>query len=592
MQSESKGLPLATLVEAYAYGGRIALADEATAEAKVLDAKTRENWSPTLAGLLKNLDSLQSVVIEYGYYDLDARSEEALLLSRHFRFDAVSHDRLHFFDIEVTHSLVVDALTDPDKQTKLQQAYLGYSVLRRNAAAVVGRTMIVPPRRDEGLVEPGEFRLRVRTRVTEELTLAGIPLKVTGVPFMQQDETITRCAHVAVWSVHYTAVLRGQVPRVPVGQISGNNKYGGLAQYPSVGMTDFEVQGALAGCGLASRQLLIREQAVRQRDAWHHRPQLFKTATTTRRNARWFRGSRRRELTPAKAAWHAEAITTTICRYLNSGIPVLLASGEHIRIISGYLRSSHLQPTGSADANAPKSAQIGEQGGISEFILSDDGDRPYKRVPIRDVLWPLARGDTLIIPALPGMGLSGEVAEYLGAKFLRAGPAQGRELARKTGSSRLQSLMGLLEANFSSRRYAIRCFAMESNEFKRSFSKRCAVDRRACRVVATLRLPKYVWVVEMIDRPQRGMEDSESSSGPVVGQVLLDATATHYTQVESLLLYLPGFISLQDVVAGTSISFEARAKSYESGRWGHRNNEMDPALDPKISKTCGVYSVH
>lgn len=359
--------------EGQEWGSTDASASVEWAKRAIREERERNRISPALEGVLRAADTAKTVLVEHGYYDLDSRSEEAISVYRQFRFSPIENDRLHFFDIEIDLEQFQRAFVEAAMQESLVSAYLGYCVLRTaNPLGVVGRTMLAPPRQISQLHKPEDFRLRAWTRVTEHLSLAGIPLRVEGVPFMQQEGAVTRCAHVAAWMAHYVGVLRGLIPRAPVAHLyaaSSTSKSLFQRQFPSPGLTENQLVDSLMTAGLPPEVQVVQSLEVTDRQAWYHRPGL--------RHKR-------------AVAWHREAFTTTICRYLNSGLPVLLAQGDHVEVLCGYLRDSHL-------SHASSQAPTGE---VASLISCDDQEGPYVLRSV-DALLRDTTSDSLLITPCP-----------------------------------------------------------------------------------------------------------------------------------------------------------------------------------------------
>jgi hypothetical protein len=143
-----------------------------------------------------------SVVIETRYIDLDYRSEYSAFYARTFQSAPDSAHRLHFFRAPLT----ADQLWRlPD-----DHGYLGYVIIRPSDLGPVGRTVLQAP---PGMADA------VRTRVRDPVCFFGQTLVVDGVPFMQQDSQLGRCAHAAAWMCHYTAHRRDGVARRPDGRL-------------------------------------------------------------------------------------------------------------------------------------------------------------------------------------------------------------------------------------------------------------------------------------------------------------------------------------------------------------------------------------
>src|SRR5690606_16205992 len=79
---------------------------------------------------------------------------------------------------------------------------------------------------------------RVRTRVRETVQILGVNFEAYGVPFMEQDGRLLRCAHVSAWICHYTATLRGYVARRTTGQFHAAGAVNGTVgrSFPSNGL--------------------------------------------------------------------------------------------------------------------------------------------------------------------------------------------------------------------------------------------------------------------------------------------------------------------------------------------------------------------
>lgn len=157
------------------------------------------------------------IVIEREYFDLDYRSEFSSTHETTFAARNPSTVRIHVF----AGSGVAGGATPGLYEYVLanRESYLGYVIVRPQQPGSVGRSMIAPRRNVEGMKDPAALHGRVRTAVTETVTLFGIQLSATAVPFMEQDGVLLRCVHAAAWMCHYSAVLRGLVPRRPSASI-------------------------------------------------------------------------------------------------------------------------------------------------------------------------------------------------------------------------------------------------------------------------------------------------------------------------------------------------------------------------------------
>jgi hypothetical protein len=513
----------------------------------IANSKTEGDLSPALDGCLQVLDTAITVIIEHGYFDLDARSEMAVTLVRQFQFTAPLHDRLHFFSSRVKYGEFESALTDNSEADRLRKDYLGYMVLRRdNAKHIVGRSMLTPPRKLSEVLKPDEFDSRVRTRVDEEVTLAGISLTVTGVPFMQQEGAVTRCAHAAAWMAHFTAVLRGVTPRVPVADLQRHDMATDRAyarQYPSPGLSDEQLCRALWRAGLPPELTKVLSMTDSREVLWSDRKAIH--------------------LNPNGHDWHRERFTSAIARYLNSGLPVLLAAGDHVRLICGYLRKSQLV---SSEMDSVDSGRIEiDSGRIEMFIIHDDGTGPYQLVSVVDCLgFATAPEDLLVVPLPPGLNLPGDAAEDLGVGTIDQVLPKIADHLTELGAKNAPPLAALA-AGLHSMKYAVRSFACDSNDFKASFAARCP-DPEARSILSLTPLPKYVWVVEIVERMERIQGHS-----PVVGEVVIDATSPTGKDATALFIHFPGWVAMNDRISGEEFDFACSSETYDSGRWAQES---------------------
>lgn len=169
--------------------------DWAQFSSKFVDPQAPQSlpWLRLLQVLHQN--KAKSCVIEPHYVCLDWRSEVSAF---HSNLDVTRRSytqRLHFFTDDL----------QPEDCYNLGESggsYLGYVVLRDRDLPIVGRALVVPP----PVLRGSDYRL---TEVTDEVHFYGQILRVSGVPFMQQDEHFAHCAHVVTWMAHYSAFCRG-----------------------------------------------------------------------------------------------------------------------------------------------------------------------------------------------------------------------------------------------------------------------------------------------------------------------------------------------------------------------------------------------
>jgi hypothetical protein len=425
----------------------------------------------------------QSVVIETHYYDADYRSEYAAFYSRLYVPREATTHRLHFFKSDLTGRPLWDLGIGPDDSD-----YLGYVIVRPSPLRRVGRTVLSPPARHKDAV---------RTSVTDRVTLFGQELTVRGVPFMQQDAnaTLDRCAHIAAWMAHYSAFRRDEVARLPVAEFSlrADPSYGGRPA-PSGGLTDRQLVELLRRLELPPHVVDVASLSLPGHLAKQTEQEV-----------------------PAQPRPWVSSLEATCCRYLNSGYPVIVATDHHTFVLCGYFRDKD-----------------GDDESI-RFVRHEDEAGPYLVVPspYRD-LGPGGESYSpwrrLIVPAPEELWLQPELAERTAMSFIKAS-VQAANLGKVD--------FGPLPSLVSSEALGIRTYARHNNSFKKGLPGR--VEDAVLKAYRLARLPRYVWIVEVVDKDRRrsGHEDC------VIGEYVFDATSSGL-QPRPLAIHLPGDVRVYD----------------------------------------------
>ena len=427
----------------------------------------------------------QSVVVENRYVDLDYRSEFSAFWSLRFQTPPPFARRLHFFASKVEegnlHKIPDDA------------RYLGYSVLRPVAGGRVGRTVLAPP---------PALRSATLTLIQDDVSLFGNDLRVHGVPFCQQDGEYLRCAHVAAWICHYVAFKRKLVGRETTAAIASKS--------PPM----LSTERALPSKGMTLNQLQAVFEALGQ-------PALFYGLSNMPR----VRGvpepapeadSEGNKLPPG--LWDTR-ILSVVCRYLNSGFPVLIGTDDHALILVGWLRD----------------------GGDVRFVACDDQVGPYELLdsPFTHYKTPWR---SIMIPLPPKVFLSGESAENAAFETLMAiGEAAQPALAEGLAQGQIE----------------LRSSLKSGRAFKRAVASQ-ASSEDVLRLVRLARLPHWVWAIEAHDRAA-----CELNKPCVVAEVLVDSTSSDLAPRVDLLA-LPGLVVAYPPDEGRPVAEEAGMAPWRS----------------------------
>jgi hypothetical protein len=310
-------------------------------------------------------------------------------------------------------------------------------------AAPIGRTLVAPP---------ADIAPFVSCAVTDGVNLFGSDLTVAASPYMSQDSQLGSCVHVTAWVVAYyyhhafggrrwlPSEISAAVPlhtsrRVPV---------------PAEGLTIEQLSGIL--------------------DELELPPIVYRNEKLT----------------------DEEDLFSVCCRYLNSGLPLIVAGGNHAWVLVGYRR-------------------VKTSDGIRiEFIRQNDQAAPYQVVENPFIDFPKYRPwDYLVVPLPKKLYVSGERAE-------RAARAKVRETLSQSAKAEDRSLLDGLERH----ELKLRSTGLLSNEFKRAtaVAKRPMPGALAA-AYQWMPMPRWIWAVELVDssRYDRGQRS-------VVGEVIIDAT--------------------------------------------------------------------
>lgn len=442
----------------------------------------------------------RTVVVEERYIDADYRSEFASFWSKRFDVPSPFTRRVHFFRADVR----------DDQLSRLPSnvvtSYLGYCVLRPgpHRDGRVGRTVLTPPPR---------LRKATLTAIEDRTTLFGNKLKVKGVPFIEQDGEFLRCAHAAIWGCHYSAFKRGLVGRRLTAELvdATPTVLSADRALPSRGMVLEQIQAVFAETGQPALRYMLGQL-----------PTVLGVEEPT---PLFDKGVR----LPA-GSWDIR-LFSVICRYLNSGFPVMVTSASHgWNLVGWFLQDQKI-----------KFVACDDQVGPYEVIDSPFGD-PH-RSPWRSIMVPLP----------PKVYMSGEMAENWGHLFLRS-------FGLRAGAA--ASWRGLADAlaTIPKKGVSLRTFLRDSSDYKEMLLSQGRPDP----VVESLRLarfPHYVWIVEAHDRSLR-----RKGKPSVLAEVILDPHSSDHVhrqpQMDSI--SLPGLTVVRPPEEGSPVPTETAEVPWRS----------------------------
>jgi hypothetical protein len=367
----------------------------------------------------------------------------------------------------------------PDKCERLlffsQSEFLGFCVIRPTYKPV-GRTALTPP---------PSLAPYVTCRAPHVVRPYGLQLDVDAWPFISQDGVYGRCAHAAIWAISRYHHLRHNGPRHSLAAIveAAGTPVVTDKTSRSTGLYLHEVAAAFAGLGLPT--------------------------------------------IPYQPGGTLE-LEATLCRYLNSGLPIALSTPGHLTVLIGY----------------------GYENGELFFIRSDDNTGAYEKTTAK-----LSGKDAwgmLLVPMPARILVPGAAAE-IKARLVFAVQAGATTATEPT-------LDALMDDEFQYRTYAIDAADYKAKLIERGLDPDIVHHHQ--RVPASV----WIWVTEF---QRRDTKDKRR----VVGELAIDATSDP-RDPQPLFANLPG-----RVVSWLPGEATPQAKSVPDG--GLYNSALEFRGDPK-----------
>lgn len=145
---------------------------------------------------LADLDA-KTCVLEDKYVDKDYLIDYQKFYSRSFDEAKRFTERIHFFVEDFSTTKFEESLENNDIEY-LRKSYLGFVVIRpikgSDRKRLIGRTILNAYPDEKGSEK------RVFIRGNYDVSLFGIPLSVSSLPFQVQDQGVSACATIALWT--------------------------------------------------------------------------------------------------------------------------------------------------------------------------------------------------------------------------------------------------------------------------------------------------------------------------------------------------------------------------------------------------------
>ena len=297
-------------------------------------------------------DDVKTVVLEKEYYDADYRNTYNGFFSRKFANYPSTTMRASFFSKRISPRMLY-------KLDSFQEDFIGFSVIRPNRVASIGRTILDPKKLSKigGYICMAEYPIHV----------LGAELLASGFPYMSQDTDVTVCAHSACWMIFRYFSQRysryAEIWPYEVSQLTEDVSHGRLV--PSKGLTVWQITEMFSKFGFY--------------------PEIYMRAA------------------PNQATIFDRLLYT----YVESGLPVVagLTGHQHAITIIGHISDfSVLRPGMTSDSC------------LTGFIANDDNHMPYHAISRKEDPKPTGHWsdfkisdiDCFIVPLYEKIHLSAE----------------------------------------------------------------------------------------------------------------------------------------------------------------------------------------
>jgi hypothetical protein len=485
-------------------------------EFRPLSPAPRRTLANTLQYAVKRLKP-KKVLVESDYICKDYRSEYSALYSKRFKKFSDRSTRLHFF---ASSDVSVDLLKDPSRDST-EFGYLGYIVMRPTDVGRVGRTLLPHPAWDSN-------KFYIPCTAYFPAHILGCEFSIEGMPFCQQDGMVMTCAQAAVWmACHLLSRRVGLSAPLPheINESCSRYYLGWVGRaLPSGGLTVENMVNGLSD--LKYSPIFHRIDGPDQRK---------------------------------------NVAVEMVCKYIESGIPVILMLPGHAVTACGYV----YDPDRNIQQKGPV---VGFENWVKALIVHDDAVGPYRIMPVdetaradlvnsdvADLLmpegWPERRIrntttkqiEGVIVPLPDKVYLTGDWVCRIARSLIDDRVIQQPvSIASKRGEQSPAKFLHALHAD-SDDRVVLRAYFLSAESFKASMRVaplRGTMSPTVREHYQTVSMSRLIWVVELTLSDE--LQKQDEADRHVYGEVLLDSTASPYGP-SFLSIHLPGVLFIQNL---------------------------------------------
>jgi hypothetical protein len=477
------------------------------------------NLFPKLLGSFRSAGA-QSFLFEQAYIDRDFSAAYSAFYATLFHPYLKYCRRLHFFADDVRPIGELQSAEEISCAVEARQGtYLGFIVLRPITHAPVGWSVL-----STKVVDP-ESGMFVDVRADHPVHLLGAELKVEGFPLTQQDTRVGACAQAAIWAAGRHMHRRHGGPWFSMPDIND------VALKP----TDNFIARSLP----AGSEFLTPDNIVRALRAMDRHPIVNLGPAAIDR-------------TTAKARDRKDDLrlfVEIIARYLDSGIPVILAlrntEGGVGHAVVAYGRVTR-ETREEELPDKPTSAAL-----ITHLVVSDDQGGIDCRLPVAadgrtdEYRWTLEDNAIYAITPLPAkVFMTGDFAETLSRDLIEGYKQEIEELrqiARERAGEGAEDLGPAIAVDPSffavdTARLVARTYLTHGVRYLRRALRNRLPETFKSELLRH-QFPRYVWVTEFsLPDDLRGFDMCQRK---VRAHVVRDATGSRFSESQ-LVVQMPG----------------------------------------------------
>lgn len=524
-------------------------------EAHFIHSKKDKILFRYIVWILKQFGS-KNIVIESNYVDRDFSEDYSAYYSTLFCAPSKKCSRIHFFSCSIdklrkSFSKRKNISTIKSNLNYLNESYLGFIVIIPIDDHVIGRT-VLSSNIIKKLAHSNATHYYCTTRSITKINIDGLPIKINGMPFIQQDWQVGVCSSTAIWMIT-NYMSRFGFRRYSLTKITeAANKYLRINR-PFPALRGLTVQQIISG---------FSELGI---EPIHYQKSSLKS----------------------QAQWNPKEI---IYNYIESELPVIAVIGnEHACVIIGHDFNLDTNKGGQLDKLVSNSEFI------DCFIVHDDERGPYLLLPEftrvsknaskyennndynpfeeePNIYTPYSMRDitNIIIPVFQKVYLEGTIVNDLIVNLFTSKTNPCISIYKyimelKEDDSLLSidtiNLGKLFLYKTKKTRIFYRTRFLLSNHFKENYllHKKKASSTLIYHY-SIIELPRYIWLVELFyeDDLKEKIIGLGNNADIVIGEIIIDATgADNMSSIISF--HLPGILVInpayQSNVDDTDVSY-------------------------------------